>query len=87
MAVALVVYFAWRMNLGNLQSHGLLSAIALIVCPPYVLSLIVGPAPDSDLTLALTLGTIVFANGFLYAGAAAGGHFLLTLRTRKKVSR
>ena len=84
MAVALAVYFAWRLNAGALQSNGILSAIALIVCPPYVLSLVFG-TPDSDLALVLIVGTIIFANAFLYAGAAAGGYFIFTLIARKKV--
>jgi hypothetical protein len=87
MAVALVVYFVWRMNAGPLRSQGIMSAMALIVCPPYVLSLIIGPTPDSDLALVLTVGTIVFANAFLYAGAAAGGYFIFTLMASKKVRR
>ena len=85
MAVALAVYFAWRGNVG-LYSHGFLSVLGLIVCPPYVL-ILMGPALNSGLAVVLALGTVVFANGFLYAGVAAGGHFLYTLRVRKKVSR
>ena len=83
MAVALAVYFAWRGNVG-LYSHGFLSVLALIFCPPFVLAMILGPTLDSGLAMALALGTIIFANGFLYAGVAAGGHFLYTLRARKK---
>jgi hypothetical protein len=85
MAVALAVYFGWRLNVGGLQTHGFLSAIALIVCPPYVLSLVIGPTPDSDLALVLTVGTIVFANAFLYAGVAAGGYFIFTTLAKKKL--
>jgi hypothetical protein len=84
MAVALAVYFAWRINVGELQAHGFLTAMALIICPPFVLSLVIGPIPDSDLALVLTVGTIVFANAFLYAGAAAGGYFIFTLITKKR---
>ena len=84
MAVALAVYFAWRLNVGAVQAHSFLSAIALIVCPPYVLSLVIGPTPDSDLTLVLVVGTIVFANAFLYAGAAAGGYFIFSVIAKKK---
>ncbi len=87
MAVALAVYFVWRLNVGALHSQGILSAIALIVCPPYVLSLVIGPTPDSDLALVLTVGTIVFANAFLYAGAAAGGYFVFTTMVKKQVRR
>jgi hypothetical protein len=84
MAVALAVYFAWRFNVGNLHSSGFLTAIALIICPPYVLPLAIGPIPDSDLALVLTVGTIVFANAFLYAGVAAGGYFVVTTMAKKK---
>jgi hypothetical protein len=84
MAVALAVYFAWRLNVGALQAHNSLTAIALILCPPYVLSLVVGPTPDSDLALVLVTGTIVFANAFLYAGAAAGGYFIFSVIAKKK---
>jgi hypothetical protein len=85
MAIALAVYFVWRLDPGALHSPGILSAVALIVCPPYVLSLIIGPTPDSDLALTLTLGTIVVANACLYAGVAAGGYFIFTLIARKKM--
>ncbi len=84
MAVALAIYFAWRSNAGVLQAHNLLTAIALILCPPYVLSLVIGPTPDSDLALVLVTGTIVLANAFLYAGAAAGGYFIFSVIAKKK---
>ncbi len=87
MAVALAVYFAWRINVGELQAHGFLTAIGLIFCPPFVLSLVVGPNPDSALALVLIVGTIVFANAFLYAGAAAGGYFIFTLIAKKRARR
>jgi hypothetical protein len=86
MVVALAVYFAWRMNVGALQAHGFLTAIALIICPPYVLSLVIGPTSDSDLAMVLTLGTIIFANACLYAGAAAGGYFIFTLMAKKQAA-
>ncbi len=83
-AVALAVYFAWRLNLGGFHAHSFLTAIALSICPPFVLSLVIGPIPDSDLATVLTLGTIIFANAFLYAGAAAGGYFIFTLMAKKQ---
>ena len=72
MTVALAVYFVWRLHLVPAESYGLFSAVALSLCPPFVLSLASGPAPDSGLALGLVVGTIVLGNGFLYAGAAAG---------------
>jgi hypothetical protein len=72
MAVALLVFFTWRLQLAPVQSYGLFAAVALSVCPPFVLSFAIGPAPDSALELGLVVGTILFANAFLYAGVAAG---------------
>src|ERR1019366_8571064 len=69
---------------GELQAHGFLTAIGLIICPPFVLSLVIGPTPDSDLALVLIVGTIVFANAFLYAGVAAGGYFIFSLTARRE---
>ncbi|MGB8772179.1 MAG: hypothetical protein WCC92_21405 [Candidatus Korobacteraceae bacterium] len=83
MAVALAVYFAWRLNVVHMQSSGLLTAIALIICPPYILPLAIGPIPDSDLAFVLIVGTIVFANAFLYAGVAAGGYFVATVMAKR----
>jgi hypothetical protein len=85
MVVALAVYFMWRQNVGDIRSSGLLTTIALIVCPPYVLPLAIGLIPDSDLALVLTVGTILFANAFLYAGVAAGGYFVFTTLAKKKL--
>jgi hypothetical protein len=82
MAVALVVYFAWRRHLVPPDLYGMFSAIALSVCPPFVLSFAIGPAPDSNLALGLVVGTIVFANAFLYAGVAAGGYAVATMLLR-----
>jgi hypothetical protein len=84
MIVALVVYFAWRLHAVPPDFYGLFSAIALSVCPPFVLSFAVGPAPDSDLALGLAVGTIVFANAFLYAGVAAGIYAAMTVALRRE---
>ena len=63
--------------------HSAGSAIALFFCPPFILSIAIGPTADVNLAEALLVGTIVLANAFLYAGVAAGGYFLFSL-TRKK---
>jgi hypothetical protein len=78
MAVALAVYLMWRMNVVPPGLHGLFTAVAFIVCPPFILSLAAGPSPDTGLALSLLVGTIISANAFLYAGVAAGGYFLIT---------
>jgi hypothetical protein len=86
MAIALAIYFAWKSSVIAAGFHGLLSILALVVCPPFILAFALGPAADSDLAFALVVGTIVFANAFLYAGVAAGGYFVFTLFRKPKAS-
>ena len=81
MAVAIGIYMAWR---SGVIAPGLQSILSLCVCPPFVLSFAMGPAPDADLALSLIVGTIVFANAFLYAGVAAGAYFLRSMFATKK---
>ncbi len=85
MAVAIGVYLAWSHGIIAPAFHSAGSAIALFFCPPFILSIAIGPTADANLAQALLVGTIVLANAFLYAGVAAGGFFLFTL-TRKKRS-
>jgi hypothetical protein len=84
MGVAVGVYSGWRFGVIVPGLHNVLSAVALLVCPPFILSAAVGPTPDSDLALTLIVGTIVFANGFLYAGVAAVGYFVFTIMAKRK---
>ena len=83
-AVALGVYLVWRSHAGLPQDQGLFTAIALTICPPFILSFAIGPRPDSDLALVLTVGTILFANACLYAGVAAGLYAVVTVLTKRK---
>jgi hypothetical protein len=83
-AVSLVVYFVWRFNVVPAGLKDVFAAAALFVCPPFILSLAFGPTPDSDLALTLIVGTIIFANAFLYAGVAAGGYFVITTFAKRK---
>ena len=78
MGMALIIYFGWRAGVIAAGFNGALSILALALCPPFILSYAIGPAVDSNLALTLVVGTIVFANAFLYAGVAAGGYFLVT---------
>jgi hypothetical protein len=82
--VAVAVYSAWKFGVIAPGLHDVMSAVALLVCPPFILSAAVGPTPDSDLALTLIVGTIVFANAFLYAGVAAGGYFVITVLQKKR---
>jgi hypothetical protein len=84
MGVAVAVYSAWKFGVIAPGLHNVLSAVALLVCPPFILSAAVGPTPDSDLALTLIVGTIVFANAFLYAGVAAVGYFVVTTMAKRK---
>jgi hypothetical protein len=70
MAVALVLFLLWR-NHPAAMAQGLEYHAAVMVCPPFILVDAIGSAGDSTLALVLTGGTIVFANGALYAGLAA----------------
>jgi len=70
MAVALVLFQLWRKHTETM-TQGIPYHAAVALCPPFILVASVGGITDSALTLSLTGGTIVFANGFLYAGMAA----------------
>lgn len=83
MVVALAVYFGWRFGLIPPGLNHIATEAALALCPPFILSVVVAPAPDSSLSFVLVVGTIVFANAFLYAGVAAGAYFVVTLIRRK----
>ena len=79
MAVAIGVYLAWSHGVLQPAFHSPGSAIALFFCPPFILSIAVGPTADADLALVLLVSAMVLANAFLYAGAAAGGYFVFNL--------
>jgi hypothetical protein len=70
MAVAMVLFLLWR-NHAAAMSQGVAYHAAVMLCPPFILVGAIGSASDSMLALVLTGGTIVFANGALYAGLAA----------------
>jgi len=78
MAAALAVCLLWR-------AHAVgLSAAALAVCPPFILSYVVNATPDSVFALILGWGTILFANGCLYAGVAAGIYAVVKVLKKRK---
>jgi hypothetical protein len=82
--VGSAVYFFWRSHAANWQPAS--NAMALVVCPPFVLSYAIGAAPDSTFAVVLGIGTIVLANGFLYAGVAAGIYAVVTLLANRRKS-
>ena len=69
MAIALAITLLWRSHPAVAQGGAYQLAVAL--CPPFVLVGSVGGITDTTLSLVLTAGIMVFANGALYAGLAA----------------
>lgn len=84
MATALAIYLLWRSHEVSLQLDSIGTIAALVLCPPFILAFIANVTPESAVSLVLVIGTIVFANGFLYAGVAAGGYFLFTLSEKRR---
>ena len=77
MLIAAVLIAWWRFHPSMLTSEaGFFAAVAL--CPPFMLLRQVGGVEDSVLSLVMTEGTIVVANGSLYAGLAAFVYWALT---------
>ena len=69
MAIALAITLLWRSHPAVAQGGAYQLAVAL--CPPFILVGSVGGITDTTLSLVLTAGIMVFANGALYAGLAA----------------
>ena len=86
MAIALGIYFGWTHGVIPPAFNGAVSLVALFVCPPYILSIAIGPTAEAELMQVVLAGTIVFANGFLYAGVAAGAYYVFTLVFKRKAS-
>ena len=79
MAVALVLIFLWR-NHPAAVTHDGVYYLAVVLCPPFFLVGVVTAMAESTLAVVLTAGTIVFANGSLYAGVAALGYWAFSIR-------
>jgi hypothetical protein len=75
MVVALAFCGVWKFHPALLR--GSLQYVALTLCPSFLLFTVLGDF-DNLLAVVMTIGTIVLANGFLYAGAAAGLYFVVT---------
>ncbi len=81
LGVAVALCGIWRYHPAVLSAQMRVAAIA--ICPPFLLAGILEATSDSTLALIMTLGTIIFANGFLYAGLASFAYFLATVVLRK----
>ena len=81
LAVAVALCVVWRYHPDAYSAQARVAAIA--VCPPFLLAAILDATVDNPLALIMTVGTIIFANGFLYAGLASFAYFLTTVFLRK----
>ena len=81
MVVALVLIFLWQSHVTALTQGGAYH-LAVAFCPPFFLVGVVSALQDSTLAVVLAGGTIVFANGSLYAGVAALVYWVLSIRGR-----
>ena len=85
MAVALALIFLWRNHPATMtQSATYYLAVAL--CPPFFLVGVVSALTDSTIAVVLTAGTIVFANGSLYAGLAAFLYWIVSTWGQRRKS-
>jgi len=75
--VAVVLCVLWRYHPELSTAQMRVGAIA--ICPPFLLAGIMEATSDAALALIITIGTIIFANGFLYAGLASFVYFLATV--------
>jgi hypothetical protein len=81
MLVALALCGIWRYHPAMLSGQGRVAAVA--ICPPFLLAQVLEATTDATLALVMTIGTIVFANAFLYAGLASFAYFLTTQFLRR----
>ena len=81
MIVALALCGLWRYYPATLSGQARIAAVA--ICPPFLLAQVLEATTDNSLALVMTIGTIVFANAFLYAGLASFAYFLATVFLRK----
>jgi hypothetical protein len=81
LAVAVALCSIWRYRPGLISPEMMPFAIA--ICPPFLLKGVLEATADSTLAVVMTVGTIIFANGFLYAGLSSLAYFLATVALAK----
>lgn len=84
LAVAVALCVMWRYHPDAISA--LVRVAAIAICPPFMLAGILEATSDNTLALIMTVGTIIFANGFLYAGLASFAYFLMTVFMRRSRS-
>lgn len=82
MAIALGLVATWSAHPAAMTG-GMGYRLALMVCPPFIVVGAVTGVADSTLALLLATGSIVFANGTLYAGVAAFVYWALSTFWRR----
>ncbi len=75
LGVGIALCIIWRHDPAVFNAPIRFASIA--ICPPFLLAGILEATAETTLTLFMTLGTIIFANGFLYAGLASFAYFLM----------
>jgi hypothetical protein len=83
LAAALAVLGLWKYYPGTLTGQSLIAAIA--VCPPFFLTGVLEATSENTLAVVMTVGTIIFANGFLYAGLSSFAYFLAGMALRRRL--
>ena len=78
MAIAILLLFLWRENPSAVAGGAGLN-VAVTICPPFMLVHIARELDDTALSRLIIAGTVVIANGSLYAGLAA---FVMWTMTR-----
>jgi hypothetical protein len=78
MAVALVLVFLWQ-SYPATMTQGAAYRLAVAVCPPFILVGVVTALSDSTLAVVLTAGSIVLANGSMYAGLLAFIYWVMSI--------
>ncbi len=81
LGVAIALCGLWRYH--AVTFSGQIRVAAIAICPPFLLAGILEATAETTLTLIMTVGTIIFANGFLYAGLASFAYFLATVFLRR----
>jgi hypothetical protein len=84
LAVAVALCAVWRYHPDVFSSQLRVAAIA--ICPPFLLAAVLEATADNTLAVIMTVGTIIFANGFLYAGLTSFAYFLMTVFLHKRPS-
>ncbi len=82
LALAVLLCVIWRYHPDVFTAP--VRVAAIVICPPFLLVGILEATAEGALPLIMTVGTIIFANGFLYAGLASFVYFLMTVFLRRR---